>query len=244
MTSTRYENPVEQPPVADWSAMIHSLRDPSLQKLRIGARRRLVQAARSYSEHLATNAKERLGDAVEVDLLDGSPDERPIVMTGHQPVIFHSGLAYKYEVVEEFCRQRKAIGIALVIDTDEGDAGEFACPSMLSAKETDVPELLSARMSHLQTVKESLAHAPSMHATSQLKSAVELRPLIDRVTANVNVCQGKADAIEWNQVAAMYERLSGLSTLEANLITRRRAGIGAGLIEIRISEVCGFPEVV
>jgi hypothetical protein len=32
--------------------------------------------------------------------------------------------------------------------------------------------------------------------------------------------------------------------LEANLIARRRAGIGAGLMEIRISEVCGFPEVV
>jgi hypothetical protein len=244
VTSHRYESPVEQPPVDDWIATIHSLRDASLQNLRTAARRRFVQAARRYSEHLATIATERLGDAATVDPLDGSPDETPIVMTGHQPVVFHSGLTYKYEVAEAFCRQTKAIGIAMVIDTDEGDAGEFACPSVLGSEGTELTESFSARMSYLQTVNKSLAAAPAMHATSQLKPAAELRQVIDRVSSNLKACSCSTEAAQWDHVAAMYERLSGCSMLEANLIARRRAGIGAGLMEIRISEVCGFPEVV
>jgi hypothetical protein len=41
-------------------------------------------------------------------------------MTGHQPVIFHSGLTFKYQTTETFALEHNALAIAVLIDTDEG----------------------------------------------------------------------------------------------------------------------------
>ena len=51
-------------------------------------------------------------------------------MTGHKPVVFHSGLTFKYQTTEAFAAQHGLIAIAIVIDTDEGDAGAFSYPTV------------------------------------------------------------------------------------------------------------------
>ena len=86
--------------------------------LRQEARRRLVDAAQAYVLRLHQIAVEAGLPAMKERLLTGDPDEQPLVMTGHQPVVFHSVLTFKYEITQQFAREHNAICLAVVIDTD------------------------------------------------------------------------------------------------------------------------------
>ncbi|HWB18728.1 MAG TPA: hypothetical protein VG711_00385 [Phycisphaerales bacterium] len=60
----------------------------------------------------------------ELNLNDGGM----LVMTGHQPVLWHPGVLAKYFAVEAFAKAAGGSCANLVIDTHEGDFGELAIP--------------------------------------------------------------------------------------------------------------------
>ncbi|HQX51315.1 MAG TPA: hypothetical protein PLR25_15470, partial [Planctomycetaceae bacterium] len=78
------------------------LTNGALFDLRKNARRRLVDSAEQFVLRLSDVARRAGLLQGNRPLLTGDPDTSPIVMTGHQPVVFHSGLTFKYQATEAF----------------------------------------------------------------------------------------------------------------------------------------------
>ena len=74
----------------------------------------LSEAARSHVLRAAIDFTSRYRNVA--NSLNGSKD--PIVMTGHQPELYHAGVWYKNFVLDHVARERNAIGINLLIDND------------------------------------------------------------------------------------------------------------------------------
>ncbi len=209
--------------------------------LRQEARRRLVDAAQAYVLRLHQIAVEAGLPAMKERLLTGDPDEQPLVMTGHQPVVFHSGLTFKYEITQQFAREHNAICLAVVIDTDEGDCGEFVTPSAETetrAFEQGIPRI------QLQT--DSLSTGQSLYHSQQLRSAQQIQELRQKTVDNLNAVRCIDGAAKADKVLNQFARLAaaGASMAEANLIARWQHNIGGQCLELPLSAISGFPEVI
>lgn len=74
----------------------------------------LSEAARSQVLRAAIDFTSRYRNVA--DSLNGS--KAPIVMTGHQPELYHAGVWYKNFVLNHLAREQHAVGINLLIDND------------------------------------------------------------------------------------------------------------------------------
>lgn len=235
--STAYENALTDPPLSQWSGIHRTLSDGRLQTWRILARRRLVQSAEQFVSRLR-EIGDQSGLTVEPrQLLGGDPDSTPIVMTGHQPVIFHSGLTFKYETTESFSASVGAIAVAVIIDTDEGDAGAFPFP--------DTSEKSGQHSgSSMVTSAATFGRAPSLYLACRKNPGALIQAESQRVIRGLKSCDCGDAAAMFQQAASQYEALATDSMMEANLIVRWNAGIGGRMLELPLSEICGFPEVI
>lgn len=59
----------------------------------------------------------------------GLPLDRPVVMSGHQPVLWHAGIFAKYAAAGVFASRVGAAAAWLVVDLDAVDPGEFRYPA-------------------------------------------------------------------------------------------------------------------
>lgn len=59
----------------------------------------------------------------------GLPTDAPIVMTGHQPIVFHPGVLAKYLAAHALAASARAHTAWLVVDQDETDPGLLAIPA-------------------------------------------------------------------------------------------------------------------
>ncbi len=169
-------------------------------------------------------------------LLSGDPDTTPIVMTGHQPVIFHSGLTFKYETTETFAADTGSIAVAVIIDTDEGDAGAFVFP--------EVPGNSSAGSEHpVVTAAATFCQARGLYLAARKKSPELIQAEALRVTRGLEWCHCAGAAATFQRTADQYNALATDSMMESNLIVRWSAGIGGRMLELPLSVICGFPEV-
>jgi hypothetical protein len=239
--SSGYENPVLEPPLSDWPAALQTLANAELQTLRTSARRRLIQAAHAYRQRL-TEIGRRTGLLTQKEsLLTGDADSCPIIMTGHQPVFFHSGLTFKYETAEKFAAAHHAVGVAIVIDTDEGDAGSFSFPACtVSVSEAD----RRASATTLHTQSTTFGQDSSLYCAGRKGSSGDIRKEAVLVAAGLNACGCEPAALSFTKVAEQYAAIDTDSMMEANLIVRWNAAIGGRLLELPLSVLCGFPEVM
>lgn len=58
----------------------------------------------------------------------GLPTDRPVIMTGHQPVVWHAGILAKYLACDAALRSADAAGAWLVVDQDVVDPGALRIP--------------------------------------------------------------------------------------------------------------------
>ncbi len=78
--------------------------------------------------------------SVALGLAPGSPNGGPIVMTGHQPELYHPGVWVKDFLVERLTRETGALGIDIVVDTDLCEGVRLRVPCLLpSAGVCEVP---------------------------------------------------------------------------------------------------------
>ncbi len=237
-----------EPPVSSWSVSLFRLSDATLAALRQQARKRLVDSAQQFVLRLSESAR-RAGMLLESrPLLTGDPLELPIVMTGHQPVIFHSGLTFKYQATEDFAARHNMIAVAVVIDTDEGDAGSFSIPAC-DASQQMAQNSASSSIPRLISKSATLAQTPGLYSASRLKPANALSAEFATMENQLRGCGQDAAAAAFRIVADEYISLTensppGVSTMEANLISRWNAGIGGRMLELPLSAICSFPEFI
>lgn len=211
------------PPPGEWPAVIAEnqrrlnrsdaqLPGGSLAELRTAARRELTASAADYTSSFAAG---------------GEPSQGPLVLTGHQPELFHAGVWAKNLLVGEATKRLGACVVDLVIDADlargvalRSPAGDVAQPRTESIP-LDRP-------------------APA--------SAYEERPLVDRetfaaVAARIEDCARKLAWRPWalDVWPTLVEQTASAGRLGAGLAQGRRrleAEFGVQNLEILQSEVC------
>jgi len=220
----------------------------ALRELRKQARTRLVSSAEQFVLRLSDVARRAGLMSGERPLLTGDPSTTPIVMTGHQPVVFHSGLTFKYQTTEAFAVQHGLIAVAVVIDTDEGDAGAFSFPTVVASRGS-LESTSSDGLPHFVSKSTTLARTPGLFSGSLLKKTDVLSAEFTAVENDLRACGKESAARAFQIVAGQYTALSeispaGISAMEANLITRWNADIGGRMLELPLSAICSFPEFI
>lgn len=226
-----------QPPLPEWLRFLSAPMQISPAtlpgRLRTDARRSLLKAARLSTSRLGALPVSRIVE----DLLDGDPDQQKILMTGHQPVVFHSGLAFKYQVAEQVAAEARAIGIAVVIDTDEGDAGRFGYPAIdeRSGDQHEIPHLIAA------TGRLSSPDDPGLFGNQWLSDADHIARLHQVVDESLNAVGCRESKPSLDRAMTGYRELSESGRVrmgDANIAIRRAAGIGRRFLEIPLSLLC------
>lgn len=210
-----------------------------LSQLRSSARTRLVDAAQQYVRRLSDIAAQAHVAIEAAEVLTGDSQTQPIIMTGHQPVMFHGGLTFKYDCTEQTAVNHTAIGIAVTIDTDEGDPGAFPYPQIDTAATKQ-----SAKQLNLAEI--SFCESRGLYGSVPLLTADQLNARLQTVRTNLEQTAGPHALKDFEKIGREYCRLAtaGVSAAEANLITRWSRGIGSRLLELPLSSICCFPEVL
>ena len=231
-------DPILEPPLSAWPAVRVSFESEHLSSLRNSARRQLLDCCRSYCQSLNNRATEA-GLAVPCDeLLDGDPNTLPIIMTGHQPVVFHPGLCFKYRVTESFAKERGLIAVAVIIDTDEGDAGEFQYPVPATNREAATQPWPVAN-----TARATFGNGSGLYRSGRMRPHDELQQMASEVVASLDACGAHSAATTFRAAAADFAKLTPGSMADASVILRRAAGIGRRMLEVTLSDICSLPDV-
>ena len=100
---------------ASLSALDLQIGDTSLGKLQSQAQCELIDLAWSYTSHYK-NVQSRSTDL-------------PIILSGHQPQLFHPGVWYKNFMLSRLARENGAVGINLLVDNDLGNSTRIKVPT-------------------------------------------------------------------------------------------------------------------
>lgn len=123
------------PPAATLGAMIarnealraavdYDLQGQPLKRLAADARRDLLTLASDYTRRYR-----------DVDLGGAERDANPrIFLSGHQPQLFHPGVWFKNFFLGALARQRRAVGVNLVIDSDAIKTVSIRVPTGMAAR--------------------------------------------------------------------------------------------------------------
>ena len=162
----------------------------------------------------------------------------PWTMTGHQPVIFHGGIAFKYDETEAFATESKSLGLAVVIDTDWGDAGSFLVPQSPTA----VHELAPADEKWPEGQRTaSFCEAPGLYQTARLApeaKILETGRRAARALCELGLCESSS---RFERTLKDYASLGGRPAMLANILVRKRAGVGALLADAPLSALADGP---
>lgn len=98
-----------------------------LLKWRAAARRELRELARGYTSQYR--------DVAAVSSTDASAlADSPIILSGHQPQLFHPGVWFKNFVLSTLAQRHQAIGINLIIDNDMARSMSIRVPGGTAAE--------------------------------------------------------------------------------------------------------------
>ncbi len=210
-------------------------------RLRADARRSLLDAAREYTLGLADISSLEMNprDSDSSQSKDRDPERQSLIMTGHQPVIFHPGLAYKYRMTEQAAKAAGALAIAVVIDTDEGRAGAFSYPDLdrLVTETHAIPHLVSQTM----TLSRDSTSRAGLYANEWLADSSILSGVEEDVCRALQNCGLSECESRFRSVIGDYRRIADRGSCQmsrANIAVRRAAGIGRRMFEIPFSELC------
>lgn len=229
-----YESPSIQPPLQEWPVAVHALHNSELAELRISARNNLAAAAQKYQSALSALA----GDAglSAGSFPEYSSPDLPLILTGHQPIVFHPGLVCKYQLTQQFAIRNQAYGAAVCIDSDFGDAGAFCSPAVPAADTTDCQQIEQRNV--------SWSTKPSLLLNSRLISATARQSLAASVQADLLKCNCAESAAAFGQFAERLQNLPEGAAAPAMTLLRQSAGIGNALAEVPLTELCRLPEAI
>jgi hypothetical protein len=203
-----------EPPYGEWRTLLEKNRtELTTRAERLGSERlftireAVYEAALSYSAMLAGLAESR-GLSISMPQVESFDRPRPIVMAGHQPVVYHPGLLFKNERLSCCARENNALAINVIIDTDEGDAGKLVWP----LRQADSLVLKSATVSSSEGV----------FASQHVVSAQDVREVFQVMSADLATSGLQRAAESAAEVSALYQSLAGQPMAVANSLVRWR----------------------
>ncbi len=240
VTQTRWNDPVTRPDMATWTDLLNddsmALEAEAFALRRQSARKRLIDAAQVYVIRLGQAAANAGVTLPESSMLTGDTESQRIVMTGHQPVPFHGGLTFKYECTEETAIRTKSIGVAVIIDTDKGDPTAFQYPALVPNEDKQQCQIADA----------TFCDAPNLYLFSQFLPVVRLTSVASNLESQLRHATTDANSKRFRQTADDFLKLAAadVTPAESSVITRWTNGIGNRLLELPLSAICAFPEVL
>lgn len=205
-----------------------------LAELRRAARNHLLSAARQHSlayRDFPAGAAEPPRSRPEAPP-EASGDEVPsVVLTGHQPQLFHPGVWFKNFVLADLARDCGATGINLVIDNDTARAAVVRVPTGSPAEPRLVAVPLDATRDEVP-YEERPIHDPDLFATfgertRQLLDGLIADPLVEPLWEAARAAARSATSIGSRvrlgyclaQARHVIEGQCGLTTLDVPLST-------------------------
>lgn len=226
---------VVEPPFEQWGQVLvancaaRAARAERFGAQRFGAiRRALFAVAAEYTAELCGLAEKiGLGCASQVPSC-GDPSDAPIVMAGHQPVVYHPGLLEKNLLLSRFVASGEARGVQVVIDTDEGDAGQLVWPQRTA-------DSLTLRSGSIGT-------GAGLFLAQRVGPANQIAEIFEAACADLRGagCGGAAERAQ--RSAAIYQRLAGESLAAANSVVRWTHE-QRSYLEVPLSRLLRIPEL-
>ena len=158
--------------------------------------------------------------------------EQPIVMSGHQPDLYHAGVWYKNFVLSELAKRTGAVAINLVVDSDLSNRNSIRFPD------------LNATPVHTRSIKidKPLATVPHEQRSIQdLPFLLELPSRVDESLADDS--EGRIVDVLWPEIIEAHSKLvksNSAPTLGGTIAAGRHRfeqTIGLKTLEVPVSQL-------
>lgn len=222
------------PPYEEWGAILASNRAVASalheivgQSAVAAVRRDVLEGATRYRTEMRECAL-RVGIVFPDRKADEQRWESPIVMAGHQPIIYHAGILEKTKRLAMLAEGVGGYALNIAIDTDEGDGGRLVWPL---TNGDDV------------TIKQrSVSAGGGIYRDQRVVSRQESETIFAMMVHDLSV-SGCSSAIAGAERAGkLYGALEGEPIVLANAIVRMSLG-GEGYDEVPLSLLAEAPSV-
>lgn len=156
------------------------------------------------------------------------PDDGPLIVTGHQPELFHPGVWVKQFAVTEIARRSTGIGLNLIVDSDMMHSREMRVPIGTRDQPTTVsiPFDCGTHTGPWQDVRihDQRCFAEFENRVSEALKCWGYQPLINEL---------------WPHAVAHAKSGAGLAECLSVARMRMESDWGEGNLELPLSELCG-----
>jgi len=212
----------DPPSGAGWLSLVHGEPDSRDDSEHLETfRQELVQRAVEYTRGIVSIAESReIAISFRPENLDKA---QTLVMTGHQPEIYHPGILRKNKELLSFCQANGFIPLSISLDLDRHDAGALFYPTE--------PE--SGR---LRVEQCSIGSGTGLISRQRVIAVDELKEIFGRIEQSI-ISQGIALSRNFYHARDLYLKLSGVCLGTANSIVRRALAGEDRLLELSFSEL-------
>lgn len=222
------------PPYEEWSAVL-ATNGASIEAVRSRVGPHVVDEVRTEVLGAAfqyTRTLRQIAHGVGISLPDPLHAEvhagTPVIMTGHQPVIYHPGLLEKTGRARQLALSTNALVVNVSIDTDTGEGGHLVWPL--------------ARKDELALKYGTISTNATLFLEQRIKDVVDVSRVFEEAERDL-ITSGLEDvARRLEDVSRLYQALAQESVVAANAIVRM-ALAGAGHLEVPLSRIVELPSV-
>lgn len=222
------------PPYEEWKAILTSNLMIAQAVHRVigeecvtNIRREMLEASRGYASQLQACAL-KVGISIVSQSGRTSTGSLPIVMAGHQPIVYHPGILEKTERLAMIAGETGALALNIAIDTDEGDAGRVLWP---------------LRQGEHIHIREGVITTPmKLYRDQRIAPKGQVAEVFAEMIRDLRSSGHSEAADKAMRVSHLYEALEGESAVLANAVIRKGL-CGDGYDEIPLSLLLDLPSV-
>ena len=192
----------------------------TLGELQQQSRSELIERAQAYTSHYLPGSKTVAAN-------------QPVVMSGHQPELYHAGVWYKNFVLSELAERTDAVAINLVVDSDLSNQHAIRVPAV------DVQPI---RSRSIEIDKPEAAVPHEQRAIKDLSFLFAMPSRVNQALTGEDECR-IVDNL-WPEVVEAHQKLKKAnfaSTLGATLAAGRHRfeqNVGLNTLEVPLSQLC------
>lgn len=211
----------------DWDTLRAHLRGPApdkadvelagtpLKRLAAEARRDLLDRAFNYTSQYADPPRAAHDDVA------------PLVLSGHQPELFHSGVWFKNFALDALAKASRGVGVHLLIDSDLCRTPGVRAPTGSVAEPRIEPVLLDARQDTAPYEERPIVDANRFDSFGS-RVAELVRPFVERPLAETH----------WGMAVESRRRGATLGQAVSEFRHRLELEWGAQTLELPLSAAC------